>query len=120
MKCAGTAKVAIIAEHWHVSDATARNILNAAGLVPVNTGPIKYSWSDIWLLEGEVHVPPDLWKPYKAKLLKVPDLPVEDDEKRSERAWRRYVEKKRLPVIRLSDTITRVRRCVFEIAQHYV
>ncbi|TNF12997.1 MAG: hypothetical protein EP320_10475 [Rhodobacteraceae bacterium] len=120
MKDAGTAKISAIAVHWHVSKPTARRILLAAGVLPVATGPKKYRWQDIWRLEGEVYVPPADWASFKAPLLTVAELPGLDPEERKARTWRRYVEKDRLPVIRLSEDIARIRKSIFLIARHYV
>ncbi len=120
MKDAGTAKISAIAIHWHVCEPTARRILRAAGVLPVATGPKKYRWQDIWRLEGEVFVPPADWASFKAPLLTVAELPGLDPEYRKARTWRRYVEKDRLPVIRLPKDIARIRKSIFLIARHYV
>jgi hypothetical protein len=120
MEDPGTAKTSKIAEHWDVCLPTARAVIKVAGLIPVSGCPRKYHWSDIWRLEGEAHVPRGLWSAFKEPLLKVPHLPAFDEKDRSARTWRRHVECNRLPVIRLTDDISRVRKCVFETAQHYI
>lgn len=120
MKDAGTAKISAIAVHWHVSAPTARRVLRAAGVMPVATSPKKYRWQDIWRLEGEIYVPQADWADYKARLLKAGELPGLDPENRKARTWRRNVEKDRLPVIRLSKDIARIRKSMFLIARHYV
>jgi len=119
-KEAGTAKISTIAIHWNVSESTARQVLSARGLLPVVTGPQKYRWQDIWRLEGEVFVPTADWVSFRAPLLTVAELPELDLEERKARTWRRYVEKDRLPVIRLSKDIVRIRESIFLVARHYV
>jgi hypothetical protein len=120
MEDPGTAKTSLIAQHWQVCLPTARAIIAKAGLIRVNDSPKKYRWSDIWQLEGEAYVPPSLWTRFKEPLLTIPELPELDVDERSARTWRRHVEHNRLPVIRLTEDISRVRKCVFEKAQHYV
>lgn len=120
MRDPGTAKTSTIAKHWDVCLATARRIIAEAELPVADENPNKYRWMDIWLLEGDAYVPPDLWRDFKAPLLKVSDLsnqyPKEDDRSEipSARTFRRRVEQGRLPSIKLTEDTSRVRACVFD------
>lgn len=112
---AGSALVSEISKHWNTSEPTARSILKKADLAAVGNGWRKYRWRDIWRLEGELYVPRHDWDDYKAPLLKSSQLGAADPRKRSDRTFRRYIESGRMPVIRLSEDVVRVRACVYEI-----
>lgn len=121
MEEAGSALVSTIAQHWSVTDDTARLIIATAELKPVrDDGWKRYLWNDIWRLEGEIFVPRRLWSEFRERLLKTSELPSLDPEKRSARTFRRYVEQGKIPSIELSPDVTRVRKCVFDIAVHHV
>lgn len=116
----GSALVSTIAKHWNVSLPIAREIISTSGLAPIGAGWARYLWQDIWRFEQEVLVPRHLWTEFKAPLLKISELPEHDPESRALRTLRRHVEKGRIPSIRLSPNVVRVRACVFSIAIHHV
>lgn len=121
MEEAGSALVSTIAKYWNVTDETARMIIATGELKPVrDDGWKRYLWNDIWRLEGEILVPRRHWSEFRERLLKTSELPSLDPEKRSARTFRRYVEQGKIPSIELSPDVTRVRKCVFDIAVHHV
>lgn len=112
----GTATVAELARHWVVSSPTVRAILEQAGLPDVAEGGWpKYRWDDVWRLEGAGFVPPCDWADFKAPMLGAGDLAAIDPRGRAARTWRRHVACGRLPSVRLSPGIRRVRACVFDV-----
>jgi hypothetical protein len=116
----GAATLSEIARHWRVCEDTAGDIIAAARLpdVSLNARP-RYRWRDVWRLEGEPWVHPVDWTAYRAPLLHPGDLPELDPHRRGGRQWRRLVASGRMPSIRLSPGVRRVRACVFErIAPH--
>ena len=121
MEEAGSALVSRISDHWNVCENTAREIIDKAGLVPTkDSGWKRHLWQDIWRLEGEIYVPRRFWGDYRERLLKPSELHREDQEGRSARTFRRYVERGIIPSIDLSPTVRRVRRCTFKTAIHHV
>lgn len=117
---AGAATVSELARHWAVSAGTARAIVAEAGLTPVGAGRRRYMWFDVWRLEGAPFVPPAEWPDYRAPLLRVPDLVHHDAYGRAARTLRRHVAAGRIPSIRLSAGVRRIRPREFELAQHHV
>lgn len=117
----GTVYLSALAVHWAVCDTTARAIVAAHGLPDVSaSGWPKYRWSDIWRLEGAGLVPPCDWADFRKPLLRASDLAGLDVKGRSARTWRRNVETSRMPSIRLSDTVRRVRESTFLAMALYV
>lgn len=120
-RLAGNAKISQIACHWHVCDDTARAILRDAGLPDMSSGAVsKYSWEDIWRMEGDFYVPPHLYSAFRAPLLTAKDAAQRDPSERSERSWRRYFAAGELRIIRLTPNIVRIRECVLDEALRYV
>jgi hypothetical protein len=117
----GTVGLRGLAIHWSVCKATARAITTAHGLPDVSaSGWPKYRWSDIWRLEGAGLVPPCDWTDFRKPLLRASELAAIDSKERSARTWRRHVEAGRMPSIRLSDTVRRVRESTFLAMAPYV
>ena len=116
----GTARVSQIAAHWRVTPPTARRILRGAGLAAVGDGWERYRWVDLWRLEGAGYVPPCDYADFKAPLLTPAELPARDAEGRAARTMRRYLSTGRLPTIRLSASVVRIRACDFDAAIPYV
>jgi hypothetical protein len=117
----GTVSLSALAAHWGVCNATARTIIAACGLLDVSaSGWPKYRWSDVWRLEGAGLVPPCDWADFRKPLLRASDLAALDTNERSARTWRRHVEAGRMPSIRLSDTVRRVRESTFLAMAPYV
>lgn len=120
MDHAGSALVSTIAEHWRVTPSTARAILACSAIAPVGSGWNRYRWTDIWRLEGELYVPRCDWQDFRKPLLTTRELRERDPEARAERTFRRYISQRRIPSIRLSKGVVRVRECVFVRAVHHV
>lgn len=117
----GAATLAGIARHWRVCDDTASDIIAAARLPDVSlNGRARYRWRDIWRLEGEAWVHPADWAAFREPLLHPSDLPGRDPRKRKNRQWRRLVASGRMPSIRLSAGVRRVRACVFDRVEPHV
>src|SRR6056297_2065511 len=117
----GTVGLPKLAIHWSVCAATARAIISAQGLPDVSaSGWPRYRWSDVWRLEGAGLVPPCDWADFQKPLLRASDLVGLDVKGRSARTWRRNVETSRMPSIRLSDTVRRVRESTFLAMAPYV
>jgi hypothetical protein len=116
----GTATVSELAAHWAVCEDTARKIIADARLCDVSIdGWARYRWTDIWRLEGEPWVHPADWAAYREPLLHPSDLPNRDPHARKNRQWRRLVASGRMPSIRLSERVRRIRPCVFDrVAPH--
>lgn len=111
----GTATVSELSWHWHCVDKTTRKIVASHGLPRVGDGVDEYLWADIWRVEGEVCVPRWAWSRFKDRLLKASELPAHDPRSRSDRQWRRILERGRMmPVIHLSPTVRRIRLMVFQ------
>lgn len=118
---AGTVGLSMLAIHWSVCGATARAIIIAHGLPEVSaSGWPKYRWSDVWRLEGAGLVPPCDWADFRKPLLRASDLTGLDVKGRSARTWRRNVETGRMPSIRLSNNVCRIRQCTFLAIAPYV
>lgn len=118
---AGTVGLPALANHWSVCGATARAIIATQGLPDVSaSGWPKYRWSDVWRLEGAGLVPPCDWADFRKPLLRASELAAIDSKERSARTWRRHVEVGRMPSIRLSDTVRRVRESTFLAMAPYV
>ena len=118
---AGTVGLRGLAIHWSLCEATARAIITAHGLPNVSaSGWPKYRWSDVWRLAGAGLVPPCDWADFQKPLLRASDLVGLDVKGRSARTWRRNVETSRMPSIRLSDTVRRVRESTFLAMAPYV
>lgn len=110
----GTIRVPALAVHWAVCETTARVIIAAANLPNVSlSGWSKHRWLDVWRLEGAGFVPPCDWAAFRARLIPVSELSGLDIEGRSARTWRRHVASGRMPSIRLSPDVRRVRECTF-------
>jgi len=116
----GTALVAEIAGHWRITPPTARRILAAAGLNPVGDGWERYRWTEIWRFEKAGFVPACDYADFKSPLLTPSELPERDARGRAPRTMRRYLKSGRLPAIRLSPTVVRIRACDFDAAIPYV
>lgn len=116
----GTALVAEIARHWRVTPPTARRILGTAGLDPVGDGWDRYRWTDVWRLEKAGHVPACDYADFRAPLLTPAELPERDARGRAPRTMRRDLKSGRLPAIRLSRTVVRIRACDFDATIPYV
>src|SRR6056297_73217 len=117
----GTVGLPKLAIHWSVCAATARAIISAQGLPDVSaSGWPRYRWSDVWRLEGAGLVPPCDWADFKKPLLRVSDLAGLDSDARSQRTWRRHVAKGRMPSIRLSENVRRIRESTFLAMEPYV
>jgi len=116
----GAATLAEIARHWRVCEDTAARIVETARLPDVSLNARRrHRWRDIWRLEGEPWVHPSDWAAYREPLLHPRDLPARDPHDRRERQWRRLVASGRMPSIRLSAGVRRVRACVFDrLASH--
>jgi hypothetical protein len=120
MQDPGAATLAEVARHWRVCDDKAAEIIAAARIPNVSlNGRARYRWRDVWRLEGEPWVHPADWAVYREPLLHPGDLPERDPHARKGRQWRRLVASGRMPSIRLSEGVRRVRACVFDrIAPH--
>ena len=116
----GTARVSQIAAHWRVTPPTVRRVLRDAGLTPVGDGWERYRWVDLWRLEGASFVPPCDYADFRAPLLTPAELPARDAEGRAARTMRRYLKAGKLPAIRLSPSIVRIRPSDFDAAIPYV
>ncbi len=114
MQQAGTARVREIGEHWRVDPDTVRAIIAAHAVPPVGVGMHRYRWSDIWRLEGISFAAPCDFAELRAPLMLTSELAALDPAGRSARTWRRLLAARRLPSIRLSPRLRRVRRAVFE------
>jgi hypothetical protein len=116
----GAVTLSEIARHWRVCDDKAADIIAAARLPDVSlNGRARYRWRDVWRLEGEPWVHPADWVAYREPLLHPGDLPERDPHGRKGRQWRRIVGSGRMPSIRLSEGVRRVRACVFDrVAPH--
>lgn len=115
----GSASAAEIATHWAVTPATARRLLDAAGLPMIGQGRRRHLWRDVWRLEGEPFVPPTDWAAFRAPLLRPGDLPAHDPQGRSARTLRRLVQAGRLPAIRLAPGLARFSpRRLAEVLDH--
>lgn len=118
---AGTVRASGVADHWRVSLETARRLLNEAGVTPVNgSGWNRYSWRDIWRMEGVRYVPSHDYAAYKAPLLRTHDVVRLDPAGRSERTIRRLMAQGDIPVIFLSRTLRRMREVEVERAMENV
>ena len=118
----GTLTTRGVMAHWRVDDAAAIAILRAAGAAPIDpkARPFRWSWSDVWRCEGLAHVERLDWTRMKKPLLRTRDLVemgAEDVGKGgSARTWRRRLALGRVPSVRLSATLRRVRPADFERA----
>lgn len=65
----GAATVAQIARHWGLTASTVRRLLKRSDTVPASTGPERYRWRDIWVLEGAGYVPPAAEAEFRRPLL---------------------------------------------------
>jgi hypothetical protein len=63
-------KVSEIAAHFKLGQETTRKLLRAADVRPVASRPDRYSWDDIWRLEGAGYVPTGLVDEFQIPLLK--------------------------------------------------
>ena len=101
--------------HWRVDDAAAIAILRAAGAAPIDphARPYRWAWSDVWRCKGLAHVERLDWTAMKRPLLRTRDLgamgAADVGEGGSARTWRRRLASGRVPSVRLSATLRRVR-----------
>jgi hypothetical protein len=125
----GFARVSAIAGHWAgVEDATARGILAAQGAVPSTDGEgvTRYSWEDVWRMEGASYVPPSLYDAYRAPMIRAETLGLGSDADQARGLTRRglvdlgpsqlraqlaRVERMGGPVVRLGPRLRLVRLC---------
>lgn len=63
-------KVSEIAAHFNLGQDTTRKLLKGSDLHPVAVKPDRYSWHDIWRLEGAGSVPANLVDDFQLPLLK--------------------------------------------------
>ena len=118
----GTLTTQTLMAHWRVDDAAAIAILRAAGAAPIDpkARPFRWSWSDVWRCEGLAHVERLDWTHMKKPLLRTRDLVEMDAEDvgkgGSARTWRRRLASGRVPSVRLSATLRRVRPADLERA----
>jgi hypothetical protein len=107
---AGTASTAEVARHWGVSPDTARGVLRAAGAREAQeAGWPRWLWDDVWRAEGLRAVSRHDWAELRRPLMNAAALAEADPRGRSERSWRRILQHGRLPVLRLSTGVRRVR-----------
>lgn len=106
----GAVRVADVAKHWRVSAPTARAILQARGATIIDMGHGYVAWTDVWRIEG-VSVPlvPSEVPAYKAPLLG--KYEVADRYGVEPRTARRWLSENKVPTIRLSSRLLRVRGC---------
>ena len=105
---AGFAPLVAVAAHWRVDTATARTILDAAGVRPLLRKRRRlYAWTDVWRLEGAGDVAPDDFAAFQAPLL----TKYDSAERYGliKRTARRWLAKKTVPAIRLSERVLRAR-----------
>lgn len=107
---AGMASTAEVARHWGVSPDTAREVLRAAGAREAQeSGWPRWLWDDVWRAEGLRAVSRHDWTDLRRPLMDAAALAEVDPRGRSERSWRRMLQHGRLPVVRLSTGVRRVR-----------
>jgi transcriptional regulator with XRE-family HTH domain len=105
---AGFTPLVSVAAHWRVDTATARTILDAAGVRPLLRKRRRlYAWTDIWRLEGAGDVAPDDVDAFQAPLLTKRD--IAERYGLSERTARRWLTEETVPAIRLSERVLRAR-----------
>ena len=63
-------KVSEIAAHFKLGQDTTRKLLKGSGVHPVAVKPDRYSWHDIWRLEGAGYVPENMVEDFQLPLLK--------------------------------------------------
>ena len=101
--------------HWREDDAAAIAILRAAGAAPIDphARPYRWCWPNVWRCEGLAHVERLDWTRMKRPLLRTPDLATmgaaDVGKGSSARTWRRRLASGRVPSVRLSATLRRVR-----------
>jgi hypothetical protein len=105
----GTATVAQIARHWVLTPSTVRKLLKHSGIHPYSTGPDRYRWRDIWVLEGAEYVHQVDEGEFRKPLLTTSDLGPFFPHLKSRAITHRALNGK-LPAIRLG-TDWRFREC---------
>lgn len=102
-----------LAEHWAVHRDSVPRIAATLGLreTRLRARP-SYRWSDVWAAEGAGAVPERDWPDHRAPLLTPGDLARLLGV--APRTVRGYLADGRLPVIRLTSRLRRVRPCALE------
>ena len=107
---ARTLRTSAVAAHWAVHPDTALALLRAAGVRPARArAPLRWRWEDVWRLEGDPLVHAADRALLRAPLLTAAMCAARDPLERTAHTWRRLIRAHRLPVVRLSPTLARVR-----------
>ena len=105
-----TLRTSAVAAHWAVHPDTALALLRAAGVRPARArAPLRWRWEDVWRLEGDPLVHAADRALLRAPLLTAAMCAQKDPLERTAHTWRRLIRAHRLPVVRLSPTLARVR-----------
>ncbi len=111
-------KISEIAAHFKLGLETTRNLLRAADVQPAATGPERYTWSDVWRLEGAGYVPANLIDEFQLPLLKPAEVSRKFFPHLAPRTITDRAKKGRLPGILLGND-WRFRECEMREAAIY-
>ncbi|WP_370284054.1 helix-turn-helix domain-containing protein [Pseudooceanicola sp.] len=100
-KAPGLATVSEIARHWALSRETTQKLLDVGNIAPVESGPRRYDWRDVWCLEGAAYVPSEEMSAFKKPLLKPAEAQAEYLRKLRTRTISDQAKKGKLPGIKL-------------------
>lgn len=111
-------KVSEIAVHFKLGQDTTRKLLKVSGVRPVATKPDRYSWHDIWRLEGAGYVPENMVEDFQLPLLKPAEVSRKFFPHLAPRTITDRAKKGRLPGILLGKD-WRFRECDMQEAAIY-
>lgn len=96
-------KVSEIAAHFKLGQETTRKLLKAMDVRPVAVKPERYSWHDVWRLEGASYVPENRAEDFQLPLLKPAEVAKKFFPHLAPRTITDRAKKGRLPGILLGN-----------------